>query len=240
MRFLEETINSSERPEAPPVPDYLRRHYWWAYLYPWAVKFWDHLWMVNLILLGNFSRLRSATLTDFKGKSSGNALEIACVYGDLVPKLAEETARCGGRFDVIDVLPIQLENARRKIKDAGHVRFFNMDAARLELPQGHYDRVLIYFLLHELPDAVRRQALREALRVVKPGGELVIVDFAKPYWWNPFRYLWCVFLAIFEPFALGMWWNHVREMMPERCRNFPCVQSRYFGGLFQKTVFTCR
>jgi len=227
------------RNAAPPVPIYLRRHYWFAYLYPWTVVFWDHLLMVNLVLLGNYSRLRDVTLKYFASKSAGNVLQIASVYGDLVPKLAAWTGENGGTFDLVDVLPLQLNTARRKIRDARQVRFFNMDASRLDLPAGHYDHVLLYFLLHELPDGVRRHALSEAFRVTKPGGEVVIVDFARPYWWNPFRYLWCVFLAIFEPFALGLWWHDIGEMMPENCRSYPRAQTRFFGGLFQMTVVTC-
>jgi len=223
-----------------PTPDYLRRHYWWAYIHPWAVAFWDHLWMVNLILLGNYSRLRDGALAQFKDRKMGRVLQLACVYGDVIPKLAARIKEGGGTLDVIDVLPIQLRNARRKVPDMEHVRLMNMDSTQLDLPSGHYDRVLLFFLLHEQPAEVRQRTLREAFRVVKPGGKVLIVDFAKPYRWNPFRYLWRVFLAIFEPFALDLWWNEIGDLLPEASRSFPCVQQRVFGGLFQKTVITCR
>jgi len=222
------------------VPTYLRRHYWWAYIHPWAVAFWDHLWIVNLILLCNYRRLRDAALAQFAGKNPGHVLQVACVYGDVIPKLAAAVKANGGTLDVVDVLPIQLRNARRKLSGAEHVRLFNMDSARLDLPSGHYDRVLLFFLLHEQPADVRRRTLSEAFRVAKPGGEVLIVDFAKPRWWNPFRYLWRVFLAVFEPFALDLWWNDIGDLLPPPCRAFPRTQQRFFGGLFQKTVVTCR
>ncbi len=225
---------------APSVPTYLRRHYWFAYLYPWTVAFWDHLLMVNLVLLGNYSRLRTITLKYFSSRPAGNVLQIASVYGDLVPRLAAWTGENSGTFDLVDVLPLQLDTARRKISDAKHVRFFNRDASNLGLPTAHYDHVLLYFLLHELPAEVRRETLREAFRVTKHGGEVVIVDFALPYWWNPFRYLWCVFLAIFEPYALGLWWHDIADMVPEDCRKLPRTHARFFGGLFQMTIFTCQ
>jgi ubiquinone/menaquinone biosynthesis C-methylase UbiE len=39
---------------------------------------------------------------------------------------------------------------------------------------GRYDRALIFFLLHEQPEAVRRAALREVARVVRPGGRVLL------------------------------------------------------------------
>jgi ubiquinone/menaquinone biosynthesis C-methylase UbiE len=60
-----------------------------------------------------------------------------------------------------------------------------MDSTRLQLPDGAYDRVLIFFLLHEQPAHIRRQTLEHAFRVARPGGKVVIVDYARPRWWEP-------------------------------------------------------
>ena len=35
---------------APPIPDYLEKVYWWAYLHPKAVHVFERDWLVNLIL----------------------------------------------------------------------------------------------------------------------------------------------------------------------------------------------
>lgn len=50
----------------------------------------------------------------------------------------------------------------------------------------------------------RERTISEALRVVKPGSTIVIVDYALPRWWNPLRYLWRPVLARLEPFALDL------------------------------------
>ena len=94
----------------------------------------------------------------------------------------------------------------------------------------------MFFLPHELPEDRRRMAMSEALRVVKPGGKVIFVEFHKPTWWHPLR-LWqrLVFL-LFEPFATDMWRHELAYYLPE---SPACTVERhetYFGGLYQKLV----
>jgi SAM-dependent methyltransferase len=50
------------------------------------------------------------------------------------------------------------------------------DIYSLALPRDAYDAVIIHQVLHFLDDGQR--AIREAARVLRPGGRLVVVDFA--------------------------------------------------------------
>mgnify|MGYP003377932080 CR=1 FL=1 len=52
---------------APPIPDYLQRVYWWAYLHPRAVFLFEREWLVNLILWGNYQRLCDEALQELAG-----------------------------------------------------------------------------------------------------------------------------------------------------------------------------
>lgn len=235
-KFSEKVSRGLPILEVPPaVPHYLSRNYWWAYVHPWAVAFWDHLWIVNLILLTNYRRLRDAALQEF-GMDRSAVLQIACVYGDLSPMLADRVIGAGGTLDIVDVLPIQLANAECKFVCRRDIRLHNMDSTKLFFPTGHYDCAMLFFLLHEQPQAVRAKTLAEAFRVLKPSGKLVIVDFAKPHWWNPFRYLWYVFLGIMEPFALDLWRWPLKDILPLAYRDCSMTETRFFGGLFQKVV----
>jgi len=76
------------------------------------------------------------------------------------------------------------------------------------------------------------------LRVVKPGGKIVFVDYAKPRWWNPFRYFFRPVLAFLEPFALDMWRRDISTWMPAVFRSRITSRTSYFGGLYQKVVVT--
>jgi len=220
------------------VPQYLLAHYWWAYIHPNAVKFFERQWLVNLILWGNYRRLSEAALTELGESLPGRTLQVACVYGDLTSRLSRRAARGGGVVDVVDVLPIQLKNLDEKLPPAAPVRLLAMDATDLKLPEASYDRALIFFLLHEQPPRYREQTMSEVLRVVRPGGKVLIVDYAMPRWWHPLRYLWRPLLAALEPFALDLWRHDIAAWLPAAWGNRPHDVQSFFGGLYQKVSLT--
>lgn len=223
--------------QAVSVPPYLSAHYWWAYVHPRAVKLFERQWLVNLILWGNYPGLRDAALEELGETLPGATLQVACVYGDLTERLCARAAAAEGSVDIVDVLPIQLANLRRKLPPGTPARLLRMNSADLTLPAATYDRALVFFLLHEQPRHVREGTLREVARVVKPGGKIVIVDYARPRWWNPLRYFWGPVLALLEPFALDLWRNEIAAWLPKSC--LPRLRRRsFFGGLYQKLVLT--
>ena len=220
------------------VPHYLRAHYWWAYIHPNAVRIFERQWLVNLILWGNYPHLRDTALIELGRTLPGKTLQVACVYGDLTSRLCERVSEGGGTIDVVDILPIQLGNLHAKLPKDAPVRFLAMDSSDMKLPDASYDRALIFFLLHEQPRHYRERTLREALRVVKPGGKIMIVDYAKPRWWHPLRYLWRPLLARLEPFALDMWREDIVDLLPALKGTGKLHKETFFGGLYQKVVIT--
>jgi ubiquinone/menaquinone biosynthesis C-methylase UbiE len=220
------------------VPCYLKTHYWWAYIHPRAVRLFERQWLTNLILWGNYGRLRDAALGELGDSMPGRTLQVACVYGDLTCRLSERAAAGQGTVDVIDVLPIQLDNLRRKLPPDAPVRLLRMDSTRLAVPDARYDRALVFFLLHEQPSHDRERTLGEVMRVVRPGGTIVIVDYARPRWWHPLRYLWRPLLAALEPFALDLWRRDVADLLPRARAIRHLRKQSYFGGLYQKVVAT--
>jgi ubiquinone/menaquinone biosynthesis C-methylase UbiE len=218
------------------IPHYLSAYYWWAYVHPQAVRVFERQWLVNLILWGNYARLRDTALNEFGPSLPGHTLQVACVYGDLTRRLCDQAAAGDGTVDIIDVLPIQLGNLRDKLPEDAPARLLAMDSTNLKLPDACYDRVLVFFLLHEQPRPYRERTLSEALRVVKPGGKVLIIDYAAPHWWNPLRYLWGPLLAYLEPFALDLWRQEIAHWVPAASGNLQ--RQSFFGGLYQKLVIT--
>jgi ubiquinone/menaquinone biosynthesis C-methylase UbiE len=218
--------------EDTPVPDYLARTYWWAYMHPRSVYVFERQWLVNLILWGNFPRLRDAALDTLGQRLDGNTLQIACVYGNLTARLFARLDK-NARLDVVDILPIQLENLARKLPPGCGVRHIHGNSAALDLESASYDRALLFFLLHEQPEDVRRDTLAEAFRVVRPGGQLVIVDYHRPHRVNPLYLPMMALLTALEPFALDLWRHEVARWFPAEQRVSAIEKFTTFGGLYQ-------
>lgn len=227
------------------VPQYLEETYWWAYLHPKGVRFFERQWLVNLILWGNFARLRDAALKEMGETIHGRTLQVACVYGDFTARMADRLVP-GARLDVVDVAPVQLENLKRKLQHGANVHLHHQDSTALTFQDGEFDHVVLFFLLHEQPDEVREKTVREAMRVVKPGGRVVFVDYHRPSLLNPFRYIMMPILYMLEPFALDLWRQEIvswldkqeadRVSFGEQVGVSAFHKETFFGGLYQKVV----
>jgi ubiquinone/menaquinone biosynthesis C-methylase UbiE len=233
-----DSLDSLEREAGYAPPAYLDDYYWWAYVHPNAVRFFERQWMANLILWGNYLRLRDDVLAELGPALDGRLLQVACVYGDLTKRVCARAAAGGGTVDVVDALPVQLRNLRRKLPAEAPIRLLVRNAGDLRLPDASYDQVLVFFLLHEQPRALREATLAEVARVVRPGGKVVIVDYARPRWWHPARWLWYPMISRLEPFASDLWHHPLVDFLPESVRDQPMQRTTFFGGLYQKLVFT--
>jgi ubiquinone/menaquinone biosynthesis C-methylase UbiE len=200
----------------------------------------DHQFLVNIVLWGNFQMLRDVTLKELCHKESmihGQTLQVACVYANFTESLVGCLAPTS-TLDVIDVIPAQLENLKRKLPvTKKNVTLSCHDAQDLCFDNGTFDQVVLFFLLHEMPTPVRLKALKEVERVVKPGGKIVFVDYHRPdtFWWQT---LMTGMYKLYEPFAMDMWEHEIQEWFPNELKDCHLSKEVYFGGLYQKVVVT--
>lgn len=208
----------------PAIPDYLLRQYGWAYVHPRAVRFFEREWLVNLILWGHYARLCERALDALGPVILGKTLQMACVYGNLT-----------ARLDVLDILPIQLQNLAAKIEADPRVRLVQGNTADAPQADASVDQVLMFFLLHEQPRDVRQASLREAQRVLRPGGRLVLVDYHRPNRWHPLQLLMRGIFWQLEPFAMDLWTHSLDEFLPSSGHR-TLTEGTEFGGLYQWRV----
>ena len=105
-------------------------------------------------------------------------LDIACGTGRTLRQLA--TTHPTMRFHGVDLSPFYVQAARRLLADVAEASLAVENAEHLPYADGTFDVVTSVYLFHELPRNARRRVLAEALRVLRPGGLLVIEDSAQP------------------------------------------------------------
>lgn len=214
----------------PSIPDYLEKTYAWAYLNPRNVRLLDRPLVVSTILWGNFGRLLRALLSELKPGQT--VLQPACVYGNFSVSVADFLGP-RGRLDVFDVAPIQVERCRHKLAGFPQATVRLSDA--VDLGGRSYDAVCCFFLLHELPDPVKRLVVDALLSSVAPGGKAVFVDYHRPHPAHPLKPLTGLIFDLLEPFAKGLWEQEIGSCAKDG-EDFAWSKQTYFGGLFQKVV----
>lgn len=117
-------------------------------------------------------RRRAARETGLR--EGGSALDVACGSGKLTAQLRRLAGR-GGRVVGLDFSPRMLDIARR---DHPGIEFVEGDALNLPFDDAEFDAATIAFGLRNLADPVR--GLAEMLRVVRPGGRAVVLEFVRP------------------------------------------------------------
>lgn len=108
------------------------------------------------------------------------ALDLGCGTGSLTFALAETLPR-GSQITGIDISDDQLDYARRTAaRHPCKPEFLNLSMDELDFPDAHFDLVITSMAIHETPPQVRRRTIRETARVLKPGGDFILVDWSKP------------------------------------------------------------
>ncbi|MFA6971127.1 MAG: methyltransferase domain-containing protein [Gallionella sp.] len=194
---------------ASGVPDYLARYYWWAYLWPWGIWLFDRQFTINAILFGQYDKLLHKTQRLVETSADARLLQLTCVYGKLTPSLLDI---CEGDLHLCDVADAQLQLTRSKTSQlVGRCRLTRMNAERMGYANDAFDQVIVFFLLHEMPDGARRRTYAEIARVVRIGGSVLITEYASTphlhllYRFTPFRWL----IGKLEPFLPGFWQEDV-------------------------------
>ena len=131
---------------------------------------WDHLRSLHVA-----EDVVEAAILAAVGQGPFHAvLDLGTGTGRMLELLAPLADRTVG----IDQSPAMLNLARTRIEREGpkQVQLRQGDLYALPVERDGYDVVILHQVLHYLDDPVR--ALREAARVLRPGGRLIVIDFA--------------------------------------------------------------
>ncbi len=124
-------------------------------------------------------------------KGHERALDLACGTGDITFALGEKLP--SGEVIGLDITTgmIEIANQKRQEKGVSNVSFQLGDIMKMPFADNSFDYVTCGYALRNVPDV--EQALVEIKRVMKPGGRIISLDFARPdnriYRWLYLNYL---------------------------------------------------
>ena len=143
--------------------------------------------LMNDLMSAGLHRLWKRFAVELSGVTQGDrVLDVAGGTGDLCALFA---ARVGASGEVwlTDINREMLARGRDRLLDAGHsCRLVQCDAERLPFPDDYFDCASVGFGLRNMTH--KDTALAEMLRVLRPGGRLLVLEFSQV--WQPLEPLY--------------------------------------------------
>ena len=134
--------------------------------------------LMNDLMSGGMHRLWKAYTLAVSGAREGQqVLDIAGGTGDLSRAFARKVGRSGGVVHT-DINEAMLSRGRDRLVDEGlSLPTVLCDAEKLPFPEARFDIVSVAFGLRNMTH--KDAALAEMCRVLKPGGQLMVLEFSK-------------------------------------------------------------
>jgi demethylmenaquinone methyltransferase/2-methoxy-6-polyprenyl-1,4-benzoquinol methylase len=140
----------------------------------------DRYDVMNDLMSGGLHRLWKHFTIELAGLRPGQrVLDVAAGSGDLAQQMLRKVGDTG-EVIVSDINQRMLSRGRDRLRDAGagsNCQFVQASAEALPLPDRCVDAVTIAFGLRNVTD--KQRALEEMHRVLRPGGQLLILEFSR-------------------------------------------------------------
>ena len=137
--------------------------------------------LMNDLMSGGIHRIWKRFTIEVSAVRPGNrVLDVAGGTGDLSARFSELVGS-EGRVVLADINDSMLQVGRDRLIDRGYhgnIDYVQANAESLPFPDRHFDIVSIAFGLRNITD--KDAALASMLRVLKPGGRLLVLEFSKP------------------------------------------------------------
>jgi SAM-dependent methyltransferase len=201
----------------------------------------DYQPLISAILLFQYTRLVSVITHSLqRSELAGKDVMItSCAFGNVIPRVVTAAVGAGARRVLIaDIIKNELEHAQGKLDAfAGKIEFLEDNATAMQVADGAVAANVMFFLLHELPNHLKAQALAEAGRLLEPGGKLYVAEFHRPSL-RVLRALSWTYFKTFEPWGLALWDTHDPVEQLEAIGGFSCERRTFFFDNFQVIVAT--
>src|ERR1700751_1664312 len=132
----------------------------------------------SLLSLGIHKGWRRKAVTVFKNKNPQFILDVASGTGDFAIESLKANPK---KITGVDISAGMLEIGRQKIKKLNlenKIELQLADAEHVPFADNYFDAITVGFGVRNFENL--EAGLKEMLRVLKPGGDLVIIEFSKP------------------------------------------------------------
>ncbi len=132
----------------------------------------------RLLSMGIDKGWRKKVIALIKKKESLNILDIATGTGDLALELGQALPKA--KVIGLDLAPQMLEIGRQKAQKKGmseSISFIEGDAENLPFQDNSFDAITVAFGVRNFETPLK--GLKEMNRVLKPGGQLIVLEFSK-------------------------------------------------------------
>jgi len=139
--------------------------------------------MNDLMSMGVHRLWKRFTLHTSGVRRGAKVLDIAGGTGDLTLKFSKMVGSTG-HVVLADINASMLNVGRDRLTDEGivdNIDYVQANAEALPFPDNSFDCITIAFGLRNVTD--KDAALRSMYRVLKPGGQLLVLEFSKPAEW---------------------------------------------------------
>ncbi len=124
---------------------------------------------------------RRKALAQFKGLKTEQLLDVATGTADVALMAMKYMDPAPKKIIGIDISEGMLNLGRQKIREKGladRITLLTGDSEAINFPDGSFDAITVAFGVRNYANL--EKGLQEMLRVLKPGGRLVILEFSKP------------------------------------------------------------
>jgi ubiquinone/menaquinone biosynthesis C-methylase UbiE len=137
-------------------------------------------WFCDTFLFrAQWRELRQRTAELARIQPGAHVLDVGCGTGTLAIEVQSRVGKEGRVFG-IDPGTRQITRARSKAARRNLPIDFQIGVIeQLAFPDHMFDVALSTLMMHHLPASLKRQGLAEIVRVLKPGGRLIIADFQR-------------------------------------------------------------
>ncbi len=122
--------------------------------------------VLRSILENDFKAIRAVIRRDLRTRQGLRTLDLGCGPGAFADLFA------GDDYVGVDMNARYIDHARKSREGA----FIVGDARKVDLPAARFDQILIFGLLHHLPDEDVRAVLSECRRLLAPGGRILAIE----------------------------------------------------------------